>query len=136
MSTMGDRKRKAHMRQKFADDLDQIPGYQLPFWKATHEKAKEICADDCTKNRAITLLLDIARDLLERYRSGEVHLKDLHFLTECFNVAMFIYGDDLYDILDQELWGITEIFDHDDRVDYMESELANVERLWKQHQTQ
>jgi len=66
---------------------------------------------------------------LRGLRSGEIALKDLHFLMSSFTNATFIYGTDLYDIYDGELYGMIEFLDNNDDVDKMEQELRNLEVL-------
>ena len=129
MNTTGDKslKKKAQDRNAAFHSTDRA--YKTPFWNGVHEKEERMYEEECTKKEAISILISTAHELLRGLRSGEIALKDLHFLMSSFTNATFIYGTDLYDIYDGELYGMIEFLDNNDAVDKMEQELRNLEVL-------
>ncbi|MFH1916108.1 MAG: hypothetical protein ABIJ21_02485 [Nanoarchaeota archaeon] len=139
MKNFGNLTDKKEMHELFAPQRSNLPpAYKTSYWERIHSMVDEAFLPECDIDEAAIIIIQLAADLIDGFKKGNIALHDFHYAQEVFTNVNCTYSKemDLYLIFDEHLYGLVEGLDFGSDIDEIEGFFKEfMDYLQKKHPT-
>ena len=139
MKNFGNLTDKKKWHEFFAPQRSDLPtAYKTHYWDKVHTLVQQAFLPECDIDEAAIIIVQLAAELIDGFKKGNIALHDFHYAQEVFTHVDFTYSTemDLDFIFDGQLYGLVEGLDFGSDIDEIEGFFKEfMDYLQKKHPT-